>query len=266
MVTTRADITENRQTEPALRELESVLHSFFDSAGIMRGIVELEQNDILHIFDNALSAAFFGQTTESMRNKRDSELGVPPEIVSLWVDHYRKSQRTGEVVSFEYSHRSLNGARWLSGCVSCLATSFGERPRFAYVIADITERKMAQEAIHELLQREQAARFEAEVVRDANFALTRNLSLQKVLETLLEYLAKMVPFESANVMLLEGDLKFVIFARRGYKNLHDFPAGHELSFAINTHPALKRLYTLQRSVVVADTRDDPAWQQVAGTE
>jgi PAS domain S-box-containing protein len=266
MVSTPLDITETKQTETALRELESVLRSFFDSAGVMRGIVELEQDDILHVSDNALSAAFFGETTESMRNKHASELGVPPEIVSLWLDHCRKSQRTGEVVSFEYSHRSRNGERWLSGSVSSLDTSFGVRPRFAYVIADITEKKTAQEAIHELLEREQAARFEAEVVRDANFALTRNLSLQKVLETLLEHLGKLVPFESANVMLLEGDQKFVVFARRGYKNLHDFPAGHEVSFAINTHPALKRLYTLQRTVVVADARDDQAWQKVAGTE
>ena len=266
MVSISSDITETKQTETALRELESMLRSFFDSAGVMRGIVELEQNDILHVSDNAVSAAFFGETKESMRNKRASELGVPAEIVRLWIDHYRKSQRTGEPVSFEYSHRFLNGERWLSASVSCLGASLGAQPRFAYVIADITKQKIAQEAIHELLEREQTARFEAEVVRDANFALTRNLSLQKVLETLLEHVGKLVPLESANVMLLEGDLKFVVFARRGYKTLHDFPAGHELSFAINTHPALKRLYTLQRSVVVADTRDDPAWQEVAGTE
>jgi len=266
MVSTPLDISETKQTETALRELESVLRSFFDSAGVMRGIVELEENDVFHVSDNAVSAAFFGETKESMRNKRASELGVPAEIVSLWVNHCRKSQRTGQVVSFEYSHGSLNAQRWLAGSVNCLGTSFGARPRFAYVIVDITEQRMAQEAIRELLEREQAARFEAEVVRDANFALTRNLSLQKVLETLLEHLGKLVPFESANVMLLEGDQKFIVFARCGYKNLHDFPAGHELSFAINTHPALKRLYTLQRSIVVADSRDDPAWQRVAGTE
>src|SRR6185503_19637712 len=178
MVSTPLDISETKQTETALRELESVLGSFLDSAGFMRGIVELEENDVLHVSDNAVSAAFFGETKESMRNKRASELGVPTEIVSLWLDHCRKSQRTSEAVSFQYAQRSRNGVRWLSGSVSYLATS-SARPRFAYAIADVTEQRMAQEAIHELLQREQAARFEAEVVRDANFALTRNLSLQK---------------------------------------------------------------------------------------
>jgi len=91
----------------------------------MRGIVELEQNDVLHVSDNAVSAAFFGETKESMRNKRASELGVPAEIVSMWIDHCRKSERTGEVVSFEYGQRSANGERWLSGSVSCLAAPLG---------------------------------------------------------------------------------------------------------------------------------------------
>jgi PAS domain-containing protein len=63
MVSISSDITETKQTERALRELEAMLRSFFDSAGVMRGIVELEQNDILHISGNALAAAFFGETT-----------------------------------------------------------------------------------------------------------------------------------------------------------------------------------------------------------
>lgn len=73
MVSTSLDITETKHTETALRELESVLRSFFDSAGFMRGIVELEHNDVLHVSDNAISAAFFGETKESMRKKRASE-------------------------------------------------------------------------------------------------------------------------------------------------------------------------------------------------
>ena len=52
-----------------------------------------------------------------------------------------------------------------------------------------------------LLAREHAIRQETEILRDANIALTQNLSLERVLETLLDYLAKLVPYDSANVML-----------------------------------------------------------------
>ena len=149
MVGIPSDINETKQAEAALRESESMLRSFFDSAGAMRGIVELEQDDILHISDNAISAAFFGETRESMRNKRASELGVPPETVRLWLTQYLKSQQTDEAVSFECQHKSINGERWLSATVSCLGLSPAERPRFAYVVVDVTERKLAEAALKE---------------------------------------------------------------------------------------------------------------------
>jgi hypothetical protein len=48
-----------------------------------------------------------------------------------------------------------------------------------------------------LLAREQAIRAEAEIFRDANIARTQNLSLERVLETLLDFLSKLVPYDSA---------------------------------------------------------------------
>ena len=45
----------------------------------------------------------------------------------------------------------------------------------------------------------------AEILRDANLALARTLDLDAVLATLLEHLAAFVPYDSANVMLLEGE-------------------------------------------------------------
>lgn len=252
--------------EAALRESEAVLRSFFDSAGALRGIVELEPTDILHISDNAVAAAFFGGTRESLRNRRASELGVPPDIVSLWINHYRNSQLTGKPITFEYAHHSSNGERWFSATVSCLDSSSVAPPRFAYVIVDVTERTLAREAIRAVLEREKAARFEAEVVRDANLALTRNLSLETVLATLLEQLGKLVPFDSANVMLLERESKFAVRAYRGCESSQRAIAAANLSFDLNTHPSLQRLWTTQQSVVIADTEAEPAWEKVTGTE
>ena len=53
-----------------------------------------------------------------------------------------------------------------------------------------------------LLAREHAIRQETEILRDANIALTQNLSLERVLETLLDFLARLVPYDSANVIEL----------------------------------------------------------------
>ena len=71
-----------------------------------------------------------------------------------------------------------------------------------------------------LLAREQAIRQETEILRDANIALTENLSLERVLETLLDYLSKLVPYDSANVMLRDGQ-RFVVSALRRYEGYQD---------------------------------------------
>ena len=52
------------------------------------------------------------------------------------------------------------------------------------------------------------------ILQAAPLALTQSLDLEKVLETLLDYLAQLVPYDSASVMLLQSD-KLVIRAAKG---------------------------------------------------
>jgi hypothetical protein len=62
---------------------------------------------------------------------------------------------------------------------------------------------------------------ETEILRDANIALTENLSLERVCATLLDFLTKLVPYDSANVMLRTGDSQFVVSALRRYERYQD---------------------------------------------
>src|SRR5437868_8762377 len=84
-----------------------------------------------------------------------------------------------------------------------------------------------------LLAREQAIRQETEILRDANIALTENLSLERVLETLLDYLSKLVPYDSANVMLRSGESQFVISALRRYEGFQNVETTRSIVFESN---------------------------------
>jgi PAS domain S-box-containing protein len=132
-----------------LARSESLLRSLFDSPGMMRGIVEVvADDDIRHLSDNTVTAGFIGLTTEAMKNKLGSELGEPPEILRLWVNHYRESEQNGKPVHFEYHYVHGNQEAWLYTTVNFLGKNENGESRFSYVIQDITDRKRAEEELN----------------------------------------------------------------------------------------------------------------------
>jgi PAS domain S-box-containing protein len=115
-----------------------------------------------------------------------------------------------------------------------------------------------------LLAREQAIRQETEILRDANIALTENLSLERVLETLLDYLSKLVPYDSANVMLRTDQSHFVVSALRRYEGFQNVATTRQITFKEN--PLLQRICETKQTVVVTDTHEEPKWQWMPGAD
>src|SRR5215212_494535 len=117
-----------------------------------------------------------------------------------------------------------------------------------------------------LMAREHAIRQETEILRDANIALTQNLSLERVLETLLDFLARLVPYDSANVMLCNADSLFVVSALRRYEGYQNIETTRAIAFDGQRNPLLRRIYNTRQSLIVSDTRNDPGWEFVPGAD
>ena len=115
-----------------------------------------------------------------------------------------------------------------------------------------------------LLAREHAIHQETEILRNANIALTENLSLERVLPTLLDFLSKLVPYDSANVMLRNGDSQFVVSALRHYEEFQDVETARFIAFDARTNPLLQHMCLTKQSVIVADTHQERGWQWVNG--
>ena len=143
------EIRSRKQVEVSLRESESVLRRIFESPGIMRGIVEVSDHDVRYLSANTASAAFLGCTPESIRGQLASELGVPPDLVQLWLDYHEQSQGTKQPVIFQYRRAHATGERWLLVTINHLETSPEGRARYIYIVNDITELKRTEQALRE---------------------------------------------------------------------------------------------------------------------
>ena len=138
--------TEYEQAKEALDESESIIKSFFDSAPMMMGIVEVRDNDILHISGNTAAAKFLGLTTEEMTNRFVSEMKIPPKLINEWIDYYHQTQIHQSFITFEYPFDTQDGSKWLKAKVSPIINC-SEHQRFAYLVDDITKRKEAEEKL-----------------------------------------------------------------------------------------------------------------------
>ncbi|HEX2973021.1 MAG TPA: PAS domain S-box protein, partial [Tepidisphaeraceae bacterium] len=142
------DISGRRAAEESLRESEAKLRAFYESAPMPMGVVEISEDgkDIIHLYDNPATAQFFELGKESTANRAATSMGVPPEILAMWVDRYRESERRGQPVQFEYEYRRAEGTRWMRATVACIGPGASGRTQFCYVAEDITDRKRIEEA------------------------------------------------------------------------------------------------------------------------
>jgi len=106
----------------------------------------------------------------------------------------------------------------------------------------------------------------SEVLNRASAALVQTLDVDEVLQTLLECLAQLVNYDSAQVMLREGETLLRTYARRAGDSFvpPGLYTGAELDAGVNQ--ILAEMLERTSSVLIPDTRQDPRWQVVPGTE
>lgn len=165
------DQRERRQAQDALRESESILRSFFNTAPFLMGIVELLPGDILHLSDNAASARFLGSTREMGRPVRASELGIPAAVIAEWSERFQESHQQGRPVEFECLWTGGTKPRQLSVGVSELPSIPPQPSRFCYVAEDVTEKKQLEQQLFRAQRLESIGTLASGIAHDLNNVL-----------------------------------------------------------------------------------------------
>ncbi|NJD62775.1 MAG: response regulator, partial [Deltaproteobacteria bacterium] len=142
-----AETRARRDAESALQESRATLQSFYDSSSLMMGVAELDGEDIIAVYGNASAGRFFQFGTEKISGRTAIELGIPPEVNRLWLEHIRHCWNEGAPIRFEYEHPAPWGKQWLAATVAFIGEGRRGRPRFSFVAEDITEHKKLEEQL-----------------------------------------------------------------------------------------------------------------------
>ncbi|MBO9348288.1 MAG: diguanylate cyclase [Chloroflexus sp.] len=147
---------------------------------------------------------------------------------------------------------------------------FNQPHRFTAEEISLGEQAAAQIALAivktRLLVAEREQRQLAEALRQAGLALSESLDLDTVLERLLDELQRVIPYDSANVMMVEHDaqqqpIRAYLTHLRGYEQFGEkvARAAEAVIFEIATTPNLQRMIETGQPLIIPDTTSYAGW-------
>lgn len=245
---------EHRETANALTTTEREFQAIFDSA--LDGLLILDDRGNC-LEANPAALALLGTPRDELVGHPIRGLQrTPHEFHSKGEDvlgqkdgqgEMRMVRQDGQFIFVEYSAK----ANYL--------------PRRHFVaLRDITARKSAEEQMAKNLALAESARAEADALRKTTLALTQNLSMDYVLDTLLQSLLELIPYGSAQVLLAETDERFFLAReRRSHQDAHQMYKS-PMTWNAMDHPPLIQVLVTQNSLLVRNTAEQEGWRQFKG--
>jgi len=187
---------------------------------------------------------------------------VHPEDREIISKNWREAaqHQTASLADYRFIHPDGSVA-WVIGQAVPEMNSNNEVVGYIGTITDITDRKEIESALQRSIASEREALVVANTIQSANFALSQSLDLDKILDLLLDYLSRIVPFDAARVMLLETDHRITICATRGYEKPDQINHSY-LDSKSNT--IINAVITGSTSLVIPDTREFSNWEHTTG--
>ena len=127
-------------------------------------------------------------------------------------------------------------------------------------LRDVTERYRAERAKEKSLALAKSAWQEADALRTATLALTQDLRMNSVLDTLLQVLRQHIPYETAQVWLLETDTKLFLAREAMREGGRDPLATFPDTIDVSEHPTLLSVLGEPNGILMLDTLNETNWK------
>ncbi len=249
-----SDISERKQAKEALQESEE-RHRLLLASSPDPIVIYDDSGLVLYV--NSAFSQTFGWSEDELLGKRVNF--VPEEN---WPETKVAIERLfgeGKIQEFETKRLTKNG-RILdvqqSGAI--FRNKDGQPVGSIIFIRDISERKQAEETLQQYNEYLTA-------LHDITLSLTQILDLDTVIETFLDHLAALVPYDSASIMIQETETRVTLQAIRGYERWADPAQVQAITFDPSTTPTIQTVLTTRQSLLIPDTARYPGWQERADT-
>lgn len=130
---------------------------------------------------------------------------------------------------------------------------------------EIRERRRIEEERRVLFEEEQRQRLLAETLREVTLALTSQITFEAVLEAILDQARRIVPYRTAHIALLEGDMLRPV-RWSGYEHADAEAYIRAIHQQLAQVPIDMEAVQNRVPVLIPDTRQEPRWQIFGATE
>jgi PAS domain S-box-containing protein len=248
------DVTERTLAELSLRKSEERFQHMANNIQEVFWMMDAKTHEITYI--NPAYATITGHSVDSLRENPSSYR----ELIHA-EDQIRVLSKLHDLGDFgildeEFRFiRADGGVRW-AWVKGIRVPAEGETHLIVGTVQDITSRKQAEVKIVEQLDAVEAARAEAEALRKSTLALSQNLAMDSVLDTLLQCISELVPFYRATVLFVEDGNELMV-AREAPRIV---PQRIGLTFRASENNFLERVLFEKRAALVSDVAKERKWR------
>jgi PAS domain S-box-containing protein len=250
------DVTERARAELSLRRSEERFQQMANNIQEIFWMMDAETQEVIYV--NPAYVTITGHSVESLRTNpsRYREMIHPEDRIRV----LSKLQHVADSGAFDEEFRFIRAdgeVRW--GWAKGFPVRADRETRWLVgTVQDITSRKLAETKISEHLDAAEGARAEAEALRKSTLALSQNLAMDSVLDTLLQCISELVPFDVATVLFVE-DASNLMVAREAPRVV---PRRIGFTFNATENFLLEKILFEQRAILLRDVTEEKEWRGI----
>jgi PAS domain S-box-containing protein len=250
------DVTERTKAEMSLQRSEERFRHMANNIQEIFWMMDAETQEITYI--NPAYATITGHSVQSLQENPFSYQELIHAEDRIRVLSRLQDLRDLGILDEEFRFIRADGeVRWAWAKGVPVSADGGTR-WLVGTVQDITSRKQAETGIFEQLEAVETARAEAEALRKATLALSQNLAMDSVLDTLLHCISELVPFDKATVLFAEDGANLMI-AREAPRNV-----SKRMGLTLNAAESifLQRILFEKQSILLIDVAKHCEWREI----